>query len=55
MGMRHPRYALTEPLESEEMTGVRFEIEHVYARPRVEIDRRTTLRPDRRSIRGSCQ
>ena len=29
-----PGYVLTEPLESEEMTGVWFEIEHVYARPR---------------------
>jgi hypothetical protein len=28
MGMRYPRYALTEPLESEETTGVWFEIEH---------------------------
>jgi hypothetical protein len=53
--MRHPEILLTEPPESEETTGVWFEIEHVCPRPRVEIDRRITLRPHRRLIRGSCQ
>ena len=34
MGRTSPPNVLTEPLESEETTGVGFEIEHVCARPR---------------------
>ena len=40
------------PLESEETTGVWFEIEPACGRPGVEIDRRTTLRPSERMERA---